>query len=100
VIASTAEIAPIALELGVPFSGGAIVTAGGLVLMAGTTDNMLRAYDRDTGTVLWETKLPAGGNATPATYMAGGKQYLVIAAGGHGGLGTQKGGHGPALAVA
>jgi quinoprotein glucose dehydrogenase len=67
--------------------------------MAGTTDNMLRAYDRDTGAVLWETKLPAGGNATPSTYMAGGKQYLVIAAGGHGGLGTRKGDHVLAFAL-
>ena len=96
---TTAEIAPIALDLGVPFMGGAIVTGGGLIFMAGTTDNMLRAYDQDTGDVLWETKLPAGGNATPSTYMVNGKQYLVIAAGGHGALGTKKGDHVLAFAL-
>jgi quinoprotein glucose dehydrogenase len=92
-IGTTAEIAPIAMDLGVPFMGGAIVTGGGLVFMAGTTDNVFRAYDQDTGNVLWEFKLPAGGNATPATYSVDGRQFVVIAAGGHGGLGTRRGDH-------
>ena len=65
--------------------GGPIVTAGGLVFIAGTTDSYLRAFDVETGKELWKAQLPAGGNATPMTYQlsAGGKQYLVIAAGGH-----------------
>jgi quinoprotein glucose dehydrogenase len=69
-------------KTGTPFHGGAICTAGGLVFMAGTYDKMIRAYDSDTGKVLWEYQLPQGGFATPCTYMAGGKQFVVIAAGG------------------
>jgi quinoprotein glucose dehydrogenase len=63
--------------------GGSIATAGGLIWIAGTTDPHIRAFDSSTGKLLWEAELPAGGNATPMTYEAGGKQYLVIAAGGH-----------------
>jgi quinoprotein glucose dehydrogenase len=63
--------------------GGPIVTAGGLVFIAGTTDPHIRAFDSITGKLLWEAELPASGNATPMTYESGGKQYLVIAAGGH-----------------
>jgi quinoprotein glucose dehydrogenase len=63
--------------------GGPIVTAGGLVFIAGTTDPHIRAFDSTTGKVLWEAELPVPGNATPMTYESGGKQYLVIAAGGH-----------------
>jgi quinoprotein glucose dehydrogenase len=63
--------------------GGAIVTRNGLLLIAATTyDDKLRAFDKRTGKLLWETKLPAAGNATPSTYMVNGKQYLVIACGG------------------
>jgi quinoprotein glucose dehydrogenase len=63
--------------------GGAIVTQNGLLLIAATTyDNKFRAYDKKTGTLLWETVLPAAGNATPSTYMVNGKQYIVIACGG------------------
>ncbi len=90
-IGTTAKHAPFAVELGMPFIGGAISTASGLVFMAGTTDQMLRAYDADDGRVLWETELPAGGQATPVTYLAGGEQYLVVAAGGHASLGTARG---------
>lgn len=68
--------------------GGTIVTAGGLVLIAGTRDEKFRAFDAATGDVLWETKLPAGGYATPCTYMWQGKQYVVIPASGGGKLGT------------
>ncbi|MGN6546886.1 MAG: pyrroloquinoline quinone-dependent dehydrogenase [Aureliella sp.] len=71
--------------------GGAIVTAGGLVFIAGTKDERIRAFDKSTGKVLWEHALPAGGYATPATYSAGGHQYVVIAAGGAGKLGTRAG---------
>ena len=63
--------------------GGAISSAGGLVILAGTTDPHLRAFDEQTGKLLWEAPLPTSGNATPMTYESGGKQYLVIAAGGH-----------------
>lgn len=63
--------------------GGPIVTAGGLVFIAGTTDPHIRAFDTSSGKLLWEAQLPASGHATPMTYQIGGKQYLVIAAGGH-----------------
>lgn len=69
-------------KTGTPSHGGAICTAGGLVIKAGTFDRMIRAFDSDTGKVLWEYELAAGGFATPSTYEAGGKQYIVIAAGG------------------
>ncbi|MFP5262209.1 MAG: pyrroloquinoline quinone-dependent dehydrogenase [Blastocatellia bacterium] len=73
--------------------GGAIVTAGGLVFIAATMDNCIRAFDVETGKELWKAELPAGAQATPMTYSVGdgGKQYLVVAAGGHGKLGTAKG---------
>jgi quinoprotein glucose dehydrogenase len=65
--------------------GGPIVTAGGLVFIAGAFDPYVRAFDVDTGKELWKAELPASGHATPMTYRLGanGKQYLVIAAGGH-----------------
>ena len=62
--------------------GGSICTAAGLVFMAGTFDRMIRAFDSKSGKILWEHELPAGGFATPMTYEANGKQYVVIAAGG------------------
>ncbi|MCF0048640.1 PQQ-binding-like beta-propeller repeat protein [Dyadobacter sp. LJ53] len=62
--------------------GGPIVTAGGLLFIAATYDEKLRAFDTKTGKVIWEYKLPAGGFATPITYMVNGKQYIAIAAGG------------------
>jgi quinoprotein glucose dehydrogenase len=71
--------------------GGPIATAGGLVFSAGTMDNYIRAFDADTGRELWAFELPAGGQATPMTYSMNGKQYVVIAAGGHGKLGTKQG---------
>lgn len=73
----------IPMNIGMPNLGGPIVTAGGLVFIAASLDDRLRAFDVDTGKVLWEVKLPAGGQATPMTYTAGGRQYLVIAAGGY-----------------
>jgi quinoprotein glucose dehydrogenase len=65
--------------------GGSIVTAGGLVFIAGTLDPYIRSFDVETGKELWKAHLPASGHATPMTYQlnSGGKQYLVIAAGGH-----------------
>lgn len=62
--------------------GGPLVTAGGLVFIGATADETIRAFDKETGEVLWKAKLPFGGNATPSTYMVGGKQYIVISAGG------------------
>ena len=70
--------------------GGPVVTAGGLVFIAATKDEKLRAFDKRTGELLWTTALPAGGYATPAVYEAGGRQYVVIAAGG-GKMGTRSG---------
>ena len=72
---------------GSPNIGGPVVTAGGLVFIAATMDNKIRAFDLATGDKLWEARLPAFGMATPMTYESGGKQYVVIAAGGHGALG-------------
>lgn len=71
--------------------GGTIVTKGGLVFIAGTADEMIRAYDKDTGELLWEHQLPAGGYATPCTYEVDGRQYVVIAAAGGGKVGTKGG---------
>jgi quinoprotein glucose dehydrogenase len=71
--------------------GGTIVTAGGLVFIAGTMDERIHAFDKQTGKLLWERQLPAGGYATPTTYMVEGRQYVVIAAGGAGKLGTKAG---------
>lgn len=63
--------------------GGPVITKGGLLFIAATNyDNKIRAFDKKTGKQLWEHKLPAAGNATPATYMVDGRQYVVIAAGG------------------
>lgn len=70
--------------------GGPVVTTGGLVFIAATQDEKLRAFDKQTGEVLWEASLPAGGYATPATYEVDGTQYVVIAAGG-GKMGTKPG---------
>ena len=70
--------------------GGPIVTAGGLIFIAATKDEKFRAFDKRTGKLLWETELPAGGYATPSTYLLNGTQYVVIAAGG-GKMGTKSG---------
>jgi quinoprotein glucose dehydrogenase len=70
--------------------GGPVVTAGGLLFIAGTKDRKFRAYDKKTGKVVWETLLPAAGFATPSTYEVNGKQYVVVACGG-GKLGAAKG---------
>jgi len=70
--------------------GGPVVTAGGLLIIAATMDEMLRVFNKHSGELLWEFKLPAAGYATPATYSVKGKQYIVIAAPG-GKLGTQSG---------
>jgi quinoprotein glucose dehydrogenase len=80
--------------------GGPIVTAGGLLFIAATNfDKKLRAFDKDTGKLLWETVLPFAGNATPATYEVGGRQFVVIAAGGGKALDLPSGGVYVALAL-
>src|SRR6185436_7431836 len=70
--------------------GGPVVTSGGLIFIAASKDEMFRAFDQKTGKVLWQTKLPAGGYATPSTYMVNGRQFVVIACGG-GKMGTASG---------
>ncbi|MEO7143780.1 MAG: c-type cytochrome, partial [Bryobacteraceae bacterium] len=71
--------------------GGAMVTAGGLVFCAGTRDRKIRAFDQNSGQELWSHDLPLGGYAPPATYEAGGRQYVVTAATGGGKQGGKKG---------
>lgn len=70
--------------------GGPVVTKGGLVFIAASKDEKIRAFDKKTGQVVWEAQLPAAGYATPATYEINGKQYLVIACGG-GKIGSKSG---------
>jgi quinoprotein glucose dehydrogenase len=69
------------IDIGTPNNGGSVVTAGGLVFIAAATDNLIR--DIETGRTLWQDVLPAGGQATPMTYEADGRQYVVVVAGGH-----------------
>ena len=69
---------------GTPNLGGAITTAGGVTFIAATIDRTFRAFETRTGRELWQTVLPAAGKATPMTYRAGGRQFVVIAAGGDG----------------
>ena len=73
---------------GTPAAGGSLATAGGVVFIAASMDEVLRAFDVETGRELWRAKLPAGGQATPMTFRVGGKQYIVISAGGHGDYGV------------
>jgi quinoprotein glucose dehydrogenase len=65
--------------------GGPIITAAGVIFVAGTTDSFIRGFDVETGKQLWKAPLPTSGNATPMTYLVqrSGKQYIVVAAGGH-----------------
>ncbi|WP_262263803.1 membrane-bound PQQ-dependent dehydrogenase, glucose/quinate/shikimate family [Pantoea dispersa] len=83
---------PIGFPMGMVAHGGPLLTAGDLVFHGATADNFIRAYDSTTGELLWQQELSAGAQATPSTYMGSdGKQYVVIAAGGHGSLGTKAG---------
>jgi quinoprotein glucose dehydrogenase len=84
---------PLPFKLGVPSLGGPIVTAGGVAFLGSALDYYLRAYDVTTGEVLWRARLPAGGQASPMSYWspASQRQFVVIAAGGHGTLGTRQG---------
>lgn len=78
-------------ELGAPTLGGPVVTAGGLIFIASTMDNYLRAFDVATGEELWRASLPAAGQATPMSYQWQGRQYVVIYAGGNARGGSQLG---------
>jgi quinoprotein glucose dehydrogenase len=92
---TTGDLAPLSQyvlgKTGVPNFGGPISTDGGLVFIAAAMDDYLRAFDAKTGAELWKGRLPAGGQATPMTYVWKGRQYVVIAAGGHAKLNTKRG---------
>ncbi|WP_426702396.1 membrane-bound PQQ-dependent dehydrogenase, glucose/quinate/shikimate family [Rhodanobacter sp. Col0626] len=83
----------IPLPLGVPSLGGPMTTGGGVAFLSSALDYYLRAYDVRTGKKLWQSRLPAGGQATPMSYVSdrSGRQYVVVMAGGHGSLGTKMG---------
>ena len=89
------DLAPVPLPMnwGTPSLGGPIITEANLVFIAAAMDNYLRAFDVETGEELWKGRLPAGGQATPMTYRSteNGRQFVIIAAGGHGRLGTDIG---------
>ena len=76
---------------GVPNMGGPLTTAGGLIFIGATTDNFLRAFDTASGVELWKMRIPAGAQATPMSYELGGRQFVVVAAGGHAKLHTTRG---------
>ncbi|MDL4864076.1 glucose/quinate/shikimate family membrane-bound PQQ-dependent dehydrogenase [Halomonas elongata] len=80
---------PLPIKMGVPGIGGPIITESGVVFLAASVDDYLRGYDLSTGEQLWQTRLPAGGQATPMTYLnSQGEQMVVQVAGGHGSIGT------------
>jgi len=81
------------ITIGLPNVGGSVVTRGGLVFMAGVQENTFRAFDIRTGKELWSARLPAGGQSNPMTYWSdkSGRQFVVVAAGGHVPLGTKLG---------
>ena len=83
---------PLKFELGVPGIGGPIITKGGVAFLSAATENNFRAYDLKNGDVLWNVRIPAGGQATPMTYLnSKGEQMVVLVAGGHGSVGTKIG---------
>ena len=89
---TTGDIIPVDWTIGTPSMGGPLATASGLIFIGASMDNNLHALDIHTGEELWRGRIPAGGQATPMTYMSeAGRQIVVIAAGGHGALGTDTG---------
>jgi quinoprotein glucose dehydrogenase len=92
-IGTTEDLSPIRLALnrGTPTFGGPLVTQSGLVFIGASLDRYLRAFDAKSGAELWAGRLPAAGIATPMTYEWQGRQYVVIAAGGHGDAGAKPG---------
>jgi len=85
ILGTVEDIAPLPIPwaLGTPSFGGPLVTSSGVLFIGAAMDNYLRAFDATTGEELWAGRLPAGGQATPMTYEWEGRQYVVIAAGGH-----------------
>lgn len=79
------------ITIGMPNSGGSLVTHGGITFIAATLDRVIRAFDTETGEQLWQARLPAGGQAGPMSYEVDGRQYAVIAAGGHNSMETKIG---------
>lgn len=105
-VGTTRDSGPFSTHVNLPLPtgifniGGNIITASGLIFMGATADDYLRAFDERTGKEIWRARLPAGGQATPMSYRgADGRQYVVIAAGGHGGLGTRSGDYVEAYAL-
>ena len=85
-------VVPLPFKMGVPNLGGPIMTGGGIAFLSGTLDYYVRAYDVRSGDQIWESRLPAGGQATPMTYLGeDGRQFVLVVAGGHGSLGTKQG---------
>lgn len=83
---------PLPFKVGVPGIGGPMITKGGVAFLGAAVDNYLRAYDLTSGQQLWQSRLPAGGQATPMTYaVEDGRQFVVMVAGGHGSVGTKPG---------
>ncbi|PCE23134.1 membrane-bound PQQ-dependent dehydrogenase, glucose/quinate/shikimate family [Paraburkholderia acidicola] len=82
---------PLPFKMGMPMLGGPMVAAGGVAFIGATADNYIRAFNVNNGEQVWEARLPAGGQATPMSYSIDGRQYVVIAAGGHGSFGTKLG---------
>lgn len=79
------------LEMGTPSDSGALTTKGGVTIIGSSLDYFMRAFDTQTGEMLWETRLPAGAQGSPMTYVQDGKQYVVAVVGGHARLGTKIG---------
>ena len=83
---------PLPFHMGVPNLGGPVMTAGGVAFLSGSMDDYVRGYDVTSGHRLWQSRLPAGGQATPMTYLGtDGRQYLLVIAGGHGSTHTKPG---------
>lgn len=81
---------PLALPMGTPNHGGSMITSTGLLFIGATPDSFMRAYDVRTGKELWRQELPGGGNSQPISYTVGGKQYILISAGGSGAIGARQ----------
>jgi quinoprotein glucose dehydrogenase len=79
------------ITIGTVNTGSSVVTHGGVTFIAGAQDQFIRAFDTRTGDQLWEERLPAGGQAGPLSYEVNGRQYVVIAAGGHEAMQTKIG---------
>jgi quinoprotein glucose dehydrogenase len=101
VLGDTRDLAPMGLTVktGTPNLGGPIVTAGGLIFIAASFDSQFRAFEVETGKLLWSDTLPASGQATPMTYIWKDRQYVVIANGGYGNFDSPMGDYVTAYAL-